>query len=171
VLNLKTILTYKQAIEAEVDKSMLESEGIAANLLNRDSTLDGLGGPFLIQLQVDDQNVERAVGLIRSRSPGRFGNETNIQNAENAIARGARRYLWFGLSSIAFLFLLETVWNPNHVEFGWLTGANIVLGIFFSIPIWLLYEWLRKLTKGANQSSDRTPRSDTPPAGHESHHF
>ncbi len=147
MLNLKTVLTYRKPIEAEIDKSMLESEGIVVNLLNRDSALDGLGGPFLIQLQVDDQNVERAAELIKSRSPGRIGNEANIRSAENAIARGARRYLWFGFSSIALLFLLEAVWNPNHIEVGRLTGLNIVLGIFISIPIWLLYELFRKLIR------------------------
>jgi hypothetical protein len=145
--DFRTVLTYTQGIEAEVDKSMLESEGIAVNLLNRDSTLDGLGGPFLIQLQVEQENLERASGLIRSRRPERFGNEANIKDAEAAVARGFRRYLWFGISSIASLFAMELIWNPTHAAFGKLTGANVVLGIFISIPAWLLYECFRKLAR------------------------
>lgn len=141
----KTVLTYTQAIDAEVDRSMLESEGIVVNLLNRDSGLGGLGGPFLIQLQVDAGNLDRATGLIRSRRPERFGNTENIKGAEAAIYRGTRRYLWFGLSSIVFLFVVELVWKPNHIEFGKLAGENIVIGILMSVPLWLLYEFFRKL--------------------------
>ncbi len=128
---------------------MLESEGIAVNLLNRDSTLDGLGGPFVVQLQVGQGDFERASGLIRSRRPERFGDEAHVREAEAAVARGFRRYLWFGIGSIALLFLAELIWNPTHAAFGKLTGANIVLGLFVSIPAWLLYECFRKVTRKA----------------------
>ncbi len=144
---MKTVLSYDNASEADVDKSLLESEGIVVYLLNRDSPLNAWGGPFMIQLQVDDQNLEEAAGLIRSKSPSRFGNEVRAKEASDAFVRGARRYLWCGLSSIVSLFIVETVWNPNHVEIGKLVGLNLILGLILSVPIWLIYECIRKLSK------------------------
>jgi hypothetical protein len=146
--DFKTVLTYSQPIDAEVDKSMLESEGITANLLNRESSLSGLGGPFLVQLQVGGEDFQRASELIRARHPERFGQNENIRGAEAALARGARRFLWFVLSSIALLFLVELFWAPPGAAIGAkIIGANIVLGILASIIIWPLYEYARKLTK------------------------
>jgi len=144
----RTVLTYSQPIDAEVDKSMLRSEGIVANLLNRDSSLNGIGGPFSVQLQVDKEDFTRASDLIRSKRPERFGRNENIVDAEAAIWRSTRRYLWFGVSSICLIYSLILfsrgsiiLADPKAV------GAAIVLGSFVSIPIWLLYEFCRKITK------------------------
>ena len=145
--DFKTVLTYSQPIDAEVDKSMLESEGIVANLLNRESALSGIGGPFLIQLQVGVEDVQRASDLIRAKHPERFGQNENIRAAETALARGVRRFLWFVLSSIALFFVIELLWaRPGSIS-ARVVGANIVLGIFASIIIWPLYEYVRKFTK------------------------
>jgi hypothetical protein len=146
--DFKTVLTYSRPIDAEIDRSMLESEGIVANLLNRDSSLSGLGGPFLIQLQVSDENLQRASELIRAKHPERFGQGEGIRGAEAALAGGARRFLWFVLSSIALLLLVELFWAPAGAPIdAKLVGADVVLGIFVSIIIWPLYEYARKLTR------------------------
>jgi hypothetical protein len=127
---------------------MLESEGIAVHLLNRESPFVVAGGsPFMIQLQVDDQNVDRAAELIRSRFPSRFGNEITAKQAGDAFGRGARHYLWSGISSIIILFALEAAYNPNHVQISGMFGVNIVLGLVLAVPIWLIYEGFRKFTK------------------------
>lgn len=143
-----TVLTYSQPIDAEVDKSMLQSEGIAANLLNRDSSLNGLGGPFFVQLQVASEDVANATALIKSKRPELFGRNENIVDAEAAFARGVRRYLWFGFSSICVTFLLLLfLAGPMVLREPISFGAAIVVGLFLSIPAWLLYELLRKLAK------------------------
>ena len=146
--DFKTVLTYSLPIDAEVDKSMLESEGIVANLLNRESSLSGLGGPFLIQLQVGGEDFRRASELIRAKHPERFGQNENIRGAEAALARGVRRLLWFVLSSIALLFLVELFWaRPGTTFDPKIIGANVVLGILAAIIIWPVYEYVRKFTK------------------------
>jgi Putative prokaryotic signal transducing protein len=144
---MKTVLTYGNPSEAEVDKSMLESEGIVVHLLNRDSPLSAWGGPFMIQLQVEDQDLERATDLIKAKSPDRFGNELKAKAAGDAFVRGVRRFLWSGAVSITGLFVLEAVRNPNHIEIGRMVGVNLVLGLIIGIPVWLVYETIRKITK------------------------
>jgi len=144
---LKTVLTYSNPNEADVDKSMLESEGIVVHLANRDSQLGAWNGPFMIQLQVNDEDVEKATGLIRSKSPARFGSEAAVKKAGDAFARGARRYIWSVVASMVFLFILEAIFNPNHVEIGKLVGMNLALGVILSVPVWLVYEGIRRIAK------------------------
>ena len=76
---MKTVLGYDNPIDADLDKSVLESEGIHVNLLNRESPLNAWGGPFVVQLQVEDQHLERAADLIHSRSPRRFGDVARVR--------------------------------------------------------------------------------------------
>jgi hypothetical protein len=144
----RTILTYSTSIDAEVDRSMLRSEGIDANLLNRESSLNGFGGPFCVELQVVEKDLTRASDLIKSKRPERFGVSENIVDAEAAIRRGTRRYLWFSGSSVCFVYLAalasrgtEALTEQNVI------GGAILLGFFLSIPLWLLYELVRKLAK------------------------
>src|SRR6185503_15736665 len=70
---LKSILTYHIPSEADVDKSMLESHGITVNLLNANVARAEFGAPFHIRLQVPDEQVEEAVGILRELRPERFG--------------------------------------------------------------------------------------------------
>jgi hypothetical protein len=142
---MKTVLTYGNASEAEVDKSMLESEGMVVYLLNRNSPWNSWGGPFAIQLRVDDENVKRAADLIRAACPSRFGNQARANEAGDAFLRGARRFLWSVVSSIAGLFVIEVIWNPNHVDIGRMVAVNLVLGVIVGFPIWLIYEGIRKI--------------------------
>jgi hypothetical protein len=146
--DFRTVLTYSQPIDAEVDKSMLQAEGIASNLLNRDSSLSGFGGPFSIQLQVDREDFARASELIRTKRPERFGRSEDIVDADAAVGRGTRRYLWFGLSSVCLiysLFLLmrgaAILTDPKAI------GGALVVGLFLSIPVWLLYELCRRFAR------------------------
>jgi hypothetical protein len=146
--DFRTVLTYSTPIDAEVDKSMLQSEGIPANLLNRDSSLNGIGGPFSVQLQVADEDFIKAADLIRSKRPERFGRNEGIADAEAAISRGTRRYCWFGASAICLIYALllymrgsTMLADPKGI------GVAIVLGLFISVPIWLLFELCRNFTK------------------------
>jgi hypothetical protein len=144
----RTILTYSQPIDADVDKSMLRSEGIIANLLNSDSSLNGFGGPFSVQLQVGDEDFARASALIKLKRPDRFGRNENVLVAQAAVVRGTRRFLWFGVSSVCFtylLFLFASGAKGLTDPMGF--GVAIVLGSFVAIPIWLIYEFILKLTK------------------------
>jgi hypothetical protein len=144
----RTVLTYSQPIDADVDRSMLRAEGIAANLLNSSSSLNGFGGPFSVQLQVGEEDFERASGLIRSKRPERFGRRENIVGAEAAVIRGTRRFLWFGAAFVILIYLsLLLRRGPAILMDSVAAGAAVVLGLFISIPVWLLYEFICKFKK------------------------
>ena len=75
---LKTVLTYNQPSEAEVDKAFLESHGLTVCLLNANTSRNELGAPFYIQLQVADEEYERARRLIQEANPQRFGSADRV---------------------------------------------------------------------------------------------
>ena len=127
---------------------MLRSEGIHANLLNRESSLNGFGGPSCVELQVVEEDLTRASDLIRSKRPERFGVGENMEDAEAAIRRGVRRYLGFVGSSVGFIYCaalafhgMEALTDPRAI------GGAILTGLFLSIPLWLLYELFKHLAK------------------------
>ena len=89
---LKTILTYNQPSEAEVDKAFLESHGIAVCLLNANTSRNELGAPFFIQLQVMEDEYIEARRILREANPARFGSPERVAEIDRQIKRGA---LWF----------------------------------------------------------------------------
>lgn len=106
---LKTILTYHQPSEAEVDKAYLESEGLNVCLLNANTSRNELGAPFYIQLQVAEEDVPRAVALLKAANPQRFGSAERVAEIEKELIR---LLLWFAVPAVAvaaitFLFLSD----------------------------------------------------------------
>jgi len=139
----KTVLTYPKRIDAEIDRSMLEGEGITVNLLNHDSSMTELGSAFQIQLQVQPEDHERAVALIRSKHPERFGSIDRARKEEAAIGRGFRRFL-VTIAATSLILFFFVPWIPsvdNRILVAFLSGFAL------GIPIWLIYELLRKIAK------------------------
>ena len=69
----RTVLTYPNRIDAEIDRSMLAAEGMEVSLLHHDSPLTEVRGAFQIQLQVAEVDFARAVALLVALRPDRFG--------------------------------------------------------------------------------------------------
>ena len=65
---MKTVKYYANDIEAQMDRSLLEAEGITCNVLNENMNYAGYfaGGNFDIQLVVADEDYEEAVKLLSS---------------------------------------------------------------------------------------------------------
>lgn len=139
----RIVLTYPKRIDAEIDRSMLEGEGIAVNLLNHDSSMTELGSAFQIQLQVPAEDYERAVALIKSKHPERFGSLDRARKEEEAIGRGFRRFV----VSIAATFLVLFFVLQSMPSVGERILVALVSGFALGIPLWLVYELLRKIAK------------------------
>lgn len=90
---LKTVITYNQPSEAEVDKAFLESYGLTVCLLNANTSRNELGAPFYIQLQVVDEEYQHAVELLREANPQRFGSTARVAEIERAIFTAIGRFL------------------------------------------------------------------------------
>ncbi|MEO7415024.1 MAG: hypothetical protein ABIZ81_16915 [Opitutaceae bacterium] len=84
---LKTILTYHQPSEAEVDKAFLESHGFDVCLLNGNTSRNELGAPFYIQLQVVEEHHARATAILREANPARFGSPARVAELDRQIKR------------------------------------------------------------------------------------
>jgi|ERR1051326_1020064 hypothetical protein len=107
---LKTVLTYHQPSEAEIDKAFLESEDIAVCLLNANTSRNELGAPFYIQLQVAEEDHARAVALLKEANPQRFGSAERVAALEKELIRVV---LWFVVPALVvavggFLWLSES---------------------------------------------------------------
>lgn len=89
---LRTILTYSIPSEAEVDEAFLESNGIAACLLNANTSRNELGAPFFVRLQVMEGDVEAACSLIREVNPKRFGSVERVSEIDRQIKRALVRF-------------------------------------------------------------------------------
>jgi len=94
---LKTILTYNVPSEAEVDRTFLESHGIAVCLLNANTSRNELGAPFFVRLQVMEENAERARGLIKQANPQRFGSSERVNEIDRQIKRALARIACVGI--------------------------------------------------------------------------
>jgi hypothetical protein len=90
---LRTVLTYDRPSEAEVDKTFLESRGIAVCLLNGETTRNELGAPFHIRLQVNEGDFENARNALQESNPQRFGSAAVVEEIDRQVKR-----------SVAFFF-------------------------------------------------------------------
>ncbi len=104
---LKTVLSYDRPSEAEVDKSLLESRGIAVCLLNAETTRNELGAPFYIQLQVNEGDFEMAWNVLRETNPKRFGSPFRVAEIDRAVKRSALFFIGAAMPAglIAFWLL------------------------------------------------------------------
>lgn len=129
---LKTVVTYHQPSEAEIDKAFLESEGIAVCLLNANTSRNELGAPFYIQLQVAEADHARAVALLKETNPQRFGSAERVAALEKELMRGV---LWFAVPAMvvalsAFVWLSENDLFRTQKAAAWGMLAGFVsLGI------------------------------------------
>ncbi len=134
---LRTVVTYDQPAQAEVDKAFLEAEGITVNLLNYQTARNELGAPFYIQLQVPDQEHARAVELLKAVNPSRFGSEERVAALERGMKRTILRFL-AGAGVGALMAFLPTA-AMEHVESGMATlaiGAAALTGGV--VTVWIL---------------------------------
>jgi hypothetical protein len=109
---LKTVVTYSVPAEAEVDRAFLESEGLTVCLLNANTTRNEIGAAFFIQLQVNEDEYQKAVSLLREMNPSRFGSQTIVDEIDRSFRRNVG---WFFLGAIplGILFLCITP-SPTH---------------------------------------------------------
>jgi hypothetical protein len=104
---LKTVLSYHQPSEAEVDKAFLESHGLTVCLLNGNTARNELGAPFFIQLQVMEEEHDQAVAILREANPGRFGSPARVAELDRAIKRGVFTFLAGAVpAAIAVYFMM-----------------------------------------------------------------
>ena len=125
---LKTVLTYRVPAEAEVDKSLLESNGIAVHLLNDRSPPGDIVFPLPIELQVPEEQFPQAVEILREFNPGRFGSPERVRQLDLELRRKAGRFLAGGcVASLAAWVGIPLLVSSDM--FDWrLVGA---LGAFF----------------------------------------
>ena len=132
---LRTVITYNQPSEAEVDKAFLESHGMAVCLLNANTSRNEWGAPFYIQLQVSEDEYPRAVALLKAANPQRFGSAARVAEIEQSIVRGLT---WFSIPTIGFgiigFFLADApsgyemdMRMPTALSVGGLAGIIAVL--------------------------------------------
>ncbi|HEY4299480.1 MAG TPA: DUF2007 domain-containing protein [Candidatus Didemnitutus sp.] len=103
---LRTVLTYHLPSEAEVDKTLLESEGIEVCLLNANTSRNELGAPFYIQLQVADGDFARADSLLREANPQRFGSPEKVAAIERHLRRALIRFAVVGMVVGGLVYLV-----------------------------------------------------------------
>ena len=65
---MKTVKYYSNAVEAQMDRSLLEAEGILCEVLNENMNYAGYfaGGNFDIQLVVADEDYDQALQLLET---------------------------------------------------------------------------------------------------------
>ena len=140
---LKTVLTYSRQIEAELDQSVLQAEGIAVFLLNHDSPLTEYGGAFQVQLQVPEEDHLRATMLLKSANPERFGSRERVQKEAKAIAGIVRRFLvcFVAISIVFMVFLAKSIFSEQFIL------VSLFFGFISAIPVSIFNGYLRKKTK------------------------
>jgi hypothetical protein len=111
---LKTVLTYDRPSEAEVDKSFLESRGIAVCLLNGETTRNELGAPFYIQLQVNEGDFTAAWNALRETNPTRFGSPFRVEEIDRAVKRSAWFFFVAGIpAGLVAYWLIPSVYGGS----------------------------------------------------------
>jgi hypothetical protein len=130
-------------MDAEIDRSALQAACIEAVLLDRDSSISEFGIAFQLRLQVPESQYDQAVALITSTHPERFGSVEKVNAEAKAVARGFRRYLATLLVTVVVLSTLVLVAGgpANALPVLLLVSPGLCL------PIWFLYEFLRKYRK------------------------
>lgn len=116
---LKTVVTYHQPSEAEIDKAFLESHGINVCLLNGNTSRNELGAPFYIQLQVSDEQYEQAEALLRDANPQRFGSVERVAELDRAIKRAFVRFAVVAIPVGVALYFVIPRFDPasnDHIE-------------------------------------------------------
>ncbi len=65
---MKTVKYYANDMEAQMDRSLLEAEGIQCRVLNENMNYAGYfaGGNFDIQLVVSDEDYDQAIKLLET---------------------------------------------------------------------------------------------------------
>ena len=123
----KTILTYSNSSEAEVDKSMLESHGITVYLMNANVSRAEIGSPFHIQLQVPGEQVPEAIAILRELKPERFGSPEVVKEIEAGIFRGFIRFSLFVLvcTIILFVFFIHESSISQRLVISIINGAML----------------------------------------------
>jgi hypothetical protein len=141
---LVTLRTYDKQAEAEIDKSLLEANGFAVNLLNHDSSLSEFGGMLRIQLQVPSDEAKDAGVLLQEARPRRTGSIAIVRNEEASI-RCALVRLGITVLVVSILFFLLGI----VLELPLVRCLKMGIGgaILLSIPCWLIVEFLRRKTK------------------------
>jgi len=133
----KTLLTYRVPGEAEVDKSLLESHGIAVNLLNDRSPPSDLVFPFAIELQVAEERYAEAFAILKEFNPERFGSAERVMQLEKALWAGVRRFSAGGVvSAVLAWFIIGSLvhtkwfdWRVTGAAGGFFVGGFIALKI------------------------------------------
>jgi hypothetical protein len=64
-----TLKTYLSAVEADVDRSILEANGVKCHLADESSSVVGIGALGL-RLQVESSDIERAKEILRDQNAG-----------------------------------------------------------------------------------------------------
>jgi hypothetical protein len=143
---LRTILTYNIPSEAEVDKAFLESNGIAACLLNANTSRNELGAPFYVRLQVMEEDVANACRLIGQVNPQRFGSRERVDEIDHQIKRALARFALIAVplgiaAGVATNFLAAgfAASQPIYSRRLWVTpNVRVELSIFIGIAATLL---------------------------------
>jgi hypothetical protein len=153
---LRTILTYSIPSEGEVDKAFLESHGIAACLLNANTSRNELGAPFFVRLQVAASDVEKACSLIRQVNPQRFGSSARVDEIDRQIKRALGRFALVALPigigvGLATYFLAANLpqANPIAIRRFWVTPnfrIDLAIGIGLAASI-LASTWAARRRK------------------------
>jgi hypothetical protein len=133
---LKTVLTYNQPSEAEVDKAFLESHGMSVCLLNANTSRNELGVPFYIQLQVMENEYAEARRILREANPARFGSPERVAELDRQIKQGMLRFVLGALPvAIAVFYLIpepvihpmRSLWERQPVDFR--LGGAVLAGV------------------------------------------
>jgi hypothetical protein len=114
---LRTVLSYQLPSEAELDKSFLESHGLMVYLMNNQTTRNlDLGMAFWIQLQVPEDEWERANQILREARPERFGSVERVNEIDREIKpRAVSALIGGSVLGVLAYFVIPAIW-PNAVS-------------------------------------------------------
>jgi hypothetical protein len=146
---LRTVVTYHQPSEAEVDKAYLESHGHNVCLLNANTARNELGPAFYIQLQVPDEEYDAAVALLKEVNPSRFGSAERVAQIEREMLRG---FAWFAVPAAIFglIGFVATPTSPyNDMRFPMALSCGGLAGI--------ISVFVRKLRNRSRSRVERGP--------------
>ncbi|MBR4802161.1 MAG: DUF2007 domain-containing protein [Bacteroidales bacterium] len=81
---MKTVKQYLNAISANIDKGLLESEGIPAQVLHQNMPYSGISYKFAVELIVNDEDYDRALKILEDAAENKLqiDEDTDIQEEE-----------------------------------------------------------------------------------------
>jgi hypothetical protein len=139
---LTTIRVYSRAGHAEFGETALAAHGIHALLLDNNATRTISSDAVSVALQVADEDVERALAILKDSQPELFGSEQVVAGLQTNLKRDLARYAGYVFLAGAVCFFVVA----RRGELWGRCGAALLLGMLCGIPLTILHVKLTSRT-------------------------